>query len=91
MRTTLDIPDDLFRQAKVKAANEGLSLKLVVSQALRRGLEAPGAPTTEPWKQLRGSILECSVAAEESGREPGDGLPPSHDPIWRTVKKGKKK
>lgn len=35
MKTTLEVPDDLFREAKVKAAAEGLRLKDVVAEGLR--------------------------------------------------------
>ncbi len=36
MRTTVDIPDDLFREAKAKAALEGVKLKDVVNRGLIR-------------------------------------------------------
>jgi len=35
MRTTIEINDDLLRQAKRKAADEGTSLRAVVERALR--------------------------------------------------------
>ncbi len=35
MKTTLEIPDDLFREAKVKAALEGRKLKDLVAEGLR--------------------------------------------------------
>ena len=35
MRTTLEIPDELFRQAKNRAADEGAPLRQVVEAALR--------------------------------------------------------
>ncbi|MCL5098880.1 MAG: DUF2191 domain-containing protein [Candidatus Omnitrophica bacterium] len=50
MKTTLDIPDDLFRQAKAKAALEGRKLKDVVAEGLRMVLF--GAPP-EPRKPRR--------------------------------------
>jgi hypothetical protein len=41
MKTTLDIPDDLFRQIKAKAASDGRKLKDVVEEALRLALDPP--------------------------------------------------
>jgi hypothetical protein len=41
MRTTLEIPDELFRRAKSKSALLGISLKDYVSSALERELESP--------------------------------------------------
>ena len=38
MRTTVDIPEDLLRQAKSQAALKGKSLKDFVSEALRAAL-----------------------------------------------------
>lgn len=35
MKTTLEIPDDLFREAKAKAALEGRKLKDLVAEGLR--------------------------------------------------------
>jgi len=36
MRTTFDIPDDVFKKVKLKAVGEGVSLKEVVTRALER-------------------------------------------------------
>jgi len=36
MKTTLEIPDDLFREAKAKAALEGIKLKDLVARGLKR-------------------------------------------------------
>jgi hypothetical protein len=38
MRTTLDIPDDTFRQLKAQAALNGMKLKELVTQLIQRGL-----------------------------------------------------
>jgi hypothetical protein len=46
MKTTIEIPDELFRQAKAKAALEGIRLRDLVEYGLRLALEAPQAPTT---------------------------------------------
>jgi len=41
MRTTLDLPDDLFRQVKAKAALEGATLKDMLTQFVESGLRQP--------------------------------------------------
>jgi hypothetical protein len=41
MKTTVEIPNDLFRQAKARAALEGLSLRELVTYGLRLALQAP--------------------------------------------------
>lgn len=40
MRTTLDLPDETFRQLKAQAALNGLKLKELVTQLIQRGLVA---------------------------------------------------
>ena len=39
MRTTIDLPDDLLRQAKSHAALKGITLKDLVTACLRQGLQ----------------------------------------------------
>ena len=49
MKTTLEMPDELFRRAKTTAAQRGQSLKQLVTVALERELAgpAPGARTSK--------------------------------------------
>ena len=39
MRTTIDLPDDLFRRVKVKAAEDGLRLKDLIARYIAFGVE----------------------------------------------------
>lgn len=50
MKTTIEIPDPLFRKAKAHAAEHGQTLKDFVADALRARLatDAEGAPSGEP-------------------------------------------
>ena len=41
MRTTLELPDELLRQAKARAALRGMKLKEFVAEALERALYYP--------------------------------------------------
>lgn len=45
MRTTIDLPDETFRQLKARAALSGLKLKDLVTQLIERGLVENQAPT----------------------------------------------
>lgn len=47
MRTTLDLPDPLFRELKARSALRGVKLKDFVAELLQAGL-AQGAPRSEP-------------------------------------------
>ena len=50
MKTTLEIPDDLFRQAKAKAAMEGRKLKDLVTEGLRLRLNQMPTANQKPVK-----------------------------------------
>jgi hypothetical protein len=57
MKTTLEIPDDIFRQAKAAAALRGESLKDFVTTALKAHLEpqAAEAPRARGWRSVFGA------------------------------------
>ncbi len=46
MKTTIEIPDDLFRQAKAQAALQGMRLRELVEYGLRLAIETPPAPAS---------------------------------------------
>lgn len=46
MRTTVDLPDDLFRMAKARSAERGESLKQMFTRLLAREVGASSAPTS---------------------------------------------
>ncbi|HET7295334.1 MAG TPA: hypothetical protein VFM88_23145 [Vicinamibacteria bacterium] len=58
MKTTVEIPDPLFRKAKSKAAERGQTLRQLVTEALQEKLriasgQAPGQPG---WMQGFGKL-----------------------------------
>lgn len=56
MKTTLEIPDDLFRKTKATAALRGENLKQFVVEALRNHLErqTPGTDSPSGWRSVFG-------------------------------------
>jgi hypothetical protein len=58
MRTTIDISDELFRQAKKKAAAEGSTLRDIVEAALRVYLAAQSKPGSYKlrWRTEHGRL-----------------------------------
>jgi len=50
MKTTMELPDTLFRETKALAARKGLSLRQVVVEALAQKLRAEKeTPEAKPW------------------------------------------
>lgn len=43
MKTTIDLPEPLVREMKLRAVQEGRKLKDVAAEVFRAGLRAPGA------------------------------------------------
>lgn len=59
MKTTLEIPDPLFRKVKSRAAERGQTLKEFVSEALQEKLTAGNATARAdepPWMQGFGKL-----------------------------------
>ena len=55
-RTTIELPDDLFRQLKIAAANRRVTLKILVQQAIENEVVRTGAQA--PRRRLRFPILD---------------------------------
>ena len=49
MKTTLEIPDTIFRRAKSAAAERGIPLREFVTEAVREKLVSGAKPTETPW------------------------------------------
>ncbi|MGH8092444.1 MAG: hypothetical protein ACREIF_03095 [Chthoniobacterales bacterium] len=59
MKTTLDLPDDLMREVKIRAVHDQKKLKDAIAEFLRKGLAAASQrPGTAPKPvRLRGGPL----------------------------------
>jgi hypothetical protein len=55
MKTTLEIPDALFRRAKSAAAGQGIPFRELVSETLAEKLGAPGQ-RGKPWMKSFGKL-----------------------------------
>ena len=55
MKTTLEIPDKIFRQAKARAAERGIPLREFVTEAVEEKLAAP-ATADRPWMKSFGGL-----------------------------------
>jgi hypothetical protein len=64
MRTTIDLPDELLRQVKAKAALDGMKLKDLITCYVEQGLKG-APPRTAPLRRRRS---ELPVARAATGR-----------------------
>jgi plasmid stability protein len=77
MKTTLELPDDLMREAKIRAAREGKKLKEIVEHALRIGFNTPApaikalpsfikiSPEGFPYVECKPTAPASKMTAEE--------------------------
>jgi hypothetical protein len=57
LKTTIEIPDPLFRRAKAAAAERGQSLKDFFTEAVQDRLQRNTEPaTTKPWDKAFGGL-----------------------------------
>jgi hypothetical protein len=56
MRTTLEIPDAIFRRAKTVAAERGIPFRALVSEALSDKLRAQSDRNNKPWMKTFGQL-----------------------------------
>jgi len=81
MKTTLEIPDNLFRRAKALAARDGKSLKQFVNEALEQELRVRTSSTTPGWTKFFGALrsqrsalrsIDAAIAEEFERIDPED-------------------
>ncbi len=56
MKTTLEIPDRIFRRAKSVAAQRGIALRVFVTEAVEEKLGAASKNEPKPWVRLGGGL-----------------------------------
>ena len=70
MRTTLDLPDDLLKRAKIAAVERGTSLRDVVAAALEHEFSRPSVPAKTRKRAkfpIFGSVAPGSLRLTNAG------------------------
>ena len=63
MKTTLDLPSDLVREMKLRAAHEGRKLRDVATEIFRRGLSLPTPPSESVRHRVQLPLIACGTPA----------------------------
>ncbi len=58
MKTTLEIPDPVFRRAKVRAAERGIPFRQFVTEAVEEKLRTDTSAEDKPWLRLAGQLKD---------------------------------
>ena len=56
MKTTLEIPDAIFRRAKSLAAERGIPFRQLVTEAVQDKLKGPSHSVEKPWMKTFGKL-----------------------------------
>ena len=56
MKTTLEIPDPIFRRAKALAAEQGIPLRQFVTEAVEEKVRTKLTGGKKPWVKLAGKL-----------------------------------
>ena len=73
MRTTVDLPDDLFRRAKAEAALRGRKLKDLIEEGLRAVVDQtppgdePGSRAAKPTRPTAHDLLKDLIFTDAEG------------------------
>ncbi len=83
MKTTLEIPDPIFRRAKSAAADRGISLREFVTEAVKDKLASNGRNGEKPWVKHMGKLKHLHEETERINRlieEDSEKIDPE---MWR--------
>ncbi len=83
MKTTLEIPTPVFRRAKARAAEEGIPLRQLVTDAVREKLDTKPAGTEKPWMKMAGGLKHLKKETARINRlieEEFESLEPEKNP-----------
>lgn len=68
MKTTLEIPDSIFRRAKSLAAERGIPFRQFVTEAVQDKLKSGGAAGQKPWMESFGKLRHLRKETERINR-----------------------
>ncbi len=68
MKTTLEIPDNIFRRAKSVAAHRGIPLREFVTEAIKEKLGADARAAETPWMAAFGKLRHLRKESDKINR-----------------------
>ncbi len=83
MRTTIDIPDPLFREVKATAARKGVLLKQFITAALIREVAEEAHGTSAAEHQQKVSEFLRGIQAHNTAPVPALNRDELHERSWR--------
>ena len=81
MKTTLEIPDSLFRRAKSVAAERGIPLRQFVTEAVREKLKI--TPRERPWVKHLGQLKHLRKETKRIEKRVQSAFEQIDREVWR--------
>jgi hypothetical protein len=81
VKTTLEIPDFLFRRAKSVAAERGIPLRQFVTEAVQEKLKAP--PDEKPWMKHLGKLKHLRKETKQIEKRVEEAFEQIDSDVWR--------
>jgi hypothetical protein len=82
MKTTLEIPDGVFRRAKSKAAERGIPLRQFVTEAMEEKLKVAPVNGQKPWMKHLGKLKDLRKETERIHRVIEEAFEQTDAEIW---------
>jgi uncharacterized protein (DUF302 family) len=82
MKTTLEIPDAIFRRAKSRAAERGIPLRQFVTEAVEDKLKNSSSTTERPWMKHVGKLKHLRKEIEQIDRDIEEAFEKIEPEMW---------
>lgn len=82
MKTTLEIPDAVFRRAKSKAAERGIPLRQFVTEAVEDKLKNSSSTGEKPWMKHVGKLKHLHKEIDQIDRAIEDAFEKIDPEMW---------
>ena len=74
MKTTIDLPDNLVREVKIRAVREGRKMKELVAELLERSLRDPRRESPRRVRRAGLPVIACVHAPREGTEMTPEGV-----------------
>ena len=81
MKTTLEMPDFLFRRAKAAAAERGIPLRQLVTEAVQEKLKTPARE--RPWMKHVGKLKHLKQERKQIEKRVEEAFEQIDRELWR--------
>jgi hypothetical protein len=83
VKTTLDIPDFIFRRAKSVAAERGIPLRQLVTEAVQEKLRVSARSTEKPWMKHFGKLKHLHKETQRIDKRIEEAFEKIDPEVWK--------